>query len=147
MKEFFVLAFFDEGHSMVEVSALFVLLPLKKFWLKLVAQTLGFFLIWQTKFNWYSIHLLNHEWHLTILHKLQIRQSLILSPGPPIPTNLLCLPTYSINLCSLSTVCSYSWQFSNLCTLQRKSHLCIPFLGIDGPQSQFPHSRVCERFI
>ncbi len=31
--------------------------------------------------------------------------------------------------------------------LQRKSHLCIPFLGIAWPQSQFPHSRVCERFI
>jgi hypothetical protein len=24
-------------------------------------------------------------------------------------------------------------------TLQRKSHLCIPFLGIVWPQSQFPH--------
>jgi hypothetical protein len=31
-------------------------------------------------------------------------------------------------------------------TLQRKSHLCIPFLGL-GPQSQVPHSCVCERFI
>jgi hypothetical protein len=31
--------------------------------------------------------------------------------------------------------------------LQRKSHLCIPFLGIARPQSQFPHSCVCERFI
>jgi hypothetical protein len=30
--------------------------------------------------------------------------------------------------------------------LQRKSHLCIPFLGIARPQSQFPHSCVCERF-
>ena len=30
-------------------------------------------------------------------------------------------------------------------TLQRKSHLCIPFLGIALPQSQFPHSCVCER--
>jgi hypothetical protein len=25
-----------------------------------------------------------------------------------------------------------------LCTLQGKSHLCIPFLGIARPQSQFP---------
>ncbi len=33
-----------------------------------------------------------------------------------------------------------------LATLQGKSHLCIPFLGIAGPQSQFPHSCVCERF-
>ena len=32
-------------------------------------------------------------------------------------------------------------------TLQRKSHLCIPFLGTARPQSQFPHSCVCERFI
>jgi hypothetical protein len=31
-------------------------------------------------------------------------------------------------------------------TLQRKSHLCIPFLGIARLQSQFPHSCVCERF-
>ncbi len=28
-----------------------------------------------------------------------------------------------------------------------KSHLCNPFLGIAPPQSQFPHSWVCERFI
>ncbi len=32
-------------------------------------------------------------------------------------------------------------------TLQGKFHLCIPFLGIVGPQSQFPHSCVYERFI
>ncbi len=32
-------------------------------------------------------------------------------------------------------------------TLQGKSHLCIPFLGIARPQSQFPHSCVCEQFI
>ncbi len=29
--------------------------------------------------------------------------------------------------------------------LQRKPHLCIPVLGIARPQSQFPHSFVCER--
>jgi hypothetical protein len=29
--------------------------------------------------------------------------------------------------------------------LQRKSQLCIPFLRIARPQSQFPHSCVCER--
>ncbi len=34
-----------------------------------------------------------------------------------------------------------------LYTLRRKSHLCIPFLRIVRPQSQFPHSCVCERFI
>ncbi len=32
-------------------------------------------------------------------------------------------------------------------TLQRKCYLCILFLGIVRPQSQFPHSRVCEKFI
>ncbi len=34
-------------------------------------------------------------------------------------------------------------------TLQRKSHLCIPFLRIARPPPQFPHSCVCvgERFI
>jgi hypothetical protein len=31
--------------------------------------------------------------------------------------------------------------------LQGKSHVCIPFLGIARPQSQFPHLCVCERFI
>jgi hypothetical protein len=31
--------------------------------------------------------------------------------------------------------------------LQRKSYLSIFFLGIARPQSQFPHSCVCERFI
>ncbi len=35
----------------------------------------------------------------------------------------------------------------NWIALQRKSHLCIPFLGIARPQPQFPHSCVCERFI
>ena len=31
--------------------------------------------------------------------------------------------------------------------LQGKFHLCSPFLGIARPQSQCPHSCVCERFI
>ncbi len=31
--------------------------------------------------------------------------------------------------------------------VQQNSYLCIPFLGIARPQSQFPHSCVCERFI
>jgi hypothetical protein len=31
--------------------------------------------------------------------------------------------------------------------LQRKSHLCIPFLGIARPQSQFLHSCVSEQCI
>ncbi len=36
------------------------------------------------------------------------------------------------------------WMYS---ALQRKSHIGIPFLGIAWPQSQFPYSCVCERFI
>jgi hypothetical protein len=32
-------------------------------------------------------------------------------------------------------------------TLKGKSRLCIPFLGIARPQTQFPHSCGCERFI
>ncbi len=32
-------------------------------------------------------------------------------------------------------------------TLQRQFRLCIPFLVIARPRSQFPHSCVCERFI
>jgi hypothetical protein len=31
------------------------------------------------------------------------------------------------------------WQ-AKVTILQRKSHLCIPFLGIARPQSQFSHS-------
>ncbi len=40
-----------------------------------------------------------------------------------------------------------TYSQSDWYSLQVKSHLCIPFLGIAGPQSQFPHSCVCERFI
>ncbi len=35
----------------------------------------------------------------------------------------------------------YCWL---MWALQRKSHLCIPFLGIARPQSQFPHS--CDSY-
>jgi hypothetical protein len=38
-------------------------------------------------------------------------------------------------------------QLKGWYTLQRKSHLCVPRKGIAPPQSQFPHSCVCERFI
>ncbi len=37
--------------------------------------------------------------------------------------------------------------YSAQTALQGKTHLCIPFLGIARPQSQFPHSCVCEGFI
>ncbi len=36
----------------------------------------------------------------------------------------------------------YSWE-----TLQRNLNLCFPRKGIARPQSQFPHSCVCERSI
>jgi hypothetical protein len=35
----------------------------------------------------------------------------------------------------------------NFPTLLRKSHLCIPFLGISRPKSQFQHSCVYEQLI
>ncbi len=38
-------------------------------------------------------------------------------------------------------------KFKSMTALQRKSHLCIPFLGIARPQPQFQHSCVCELFI
>ncbi len=50
----------------------------------------------------------------------------------------------------------FFWKTQSFCgiiirrgviTLQRKSHLCIPFLGIAQPLSQFPHLCACERFI
>ncbi len=44
-----------------------------------------------------------------------------------------------------SHLCTY--LKAALTTLQRKSHLCIPFLGIARPQYQFPHSYVCGGFI
>ncbi len=42
----------------------------------------------------------------------------------------------------------HAWKFDPAKnTLQGKSHLRIPFLGIARPHSQFTHSCVCERFI
>ncbi len=61
----------------------------------------------------------------------------------------------SLKMESTTTICpwpildSLCWV-ANPChfyTLQRKSDLCIPFLGIARPESQFPYSCVCERFI
>jgi hypothetical protein len=46
-----------------------------------------------------------------------------------------------------SVTCGYSCTLFSACTLQRKSHLCIPSKGIVRPHSRFPHSCVCERFI
>jgi hypothetical protein len=37
-------------------------------------------------------------------------------------------------------------QLNSLLHCNRKNHLCIPFSGNCAPQSQFPHSCVCERF-
>ncbi len=44
-------------------------------------------------------------------------------------------------------ITSCQGHLCDVATLQGKSHFCIPFLGNAGPQSQFPHSCVCERFI
>ncbi len=62
------------------------------------------------------------------------------SPLPPSPGGETVQP-YSI----LKTDTGLSTHAGS--TLQGKSHLCIPFLGIARPQSQLPHSCVCERFI
>jgi len=66
-------------------------------------------------------------------------------------------PTVRTRSAQVFSLC-HSWillkpKFSNLLnsstlhTLQRKSHLFIPKKGIARPQSQFPHSCICERFI
>jgi hypothetical protein len=47
----------------------------------------------------------------------------------------------------LHTANVYCIMAYSLPSLQRKSHLCILFLEIVWPHSQFPHSCVCERFI
>jgi hypothetical protein len=48
----------------------------------------------------------------------------------------------------LLPVCSlYVSQNTSSPKLQRKSHLYDPRQGIARPQSQFPHSCVCDRFI
>ncbi len=38
-------------------------------------------------------------------------------------------------------------QYIEYIALQRKSHLCIPKKGIARPQSKFPYSCFCERFL
>jgi hypothetical protein len=43
-------------------------------------------------------------------------------------------------------ICVMTDEASFVRALQRKSHLCIPFLEIARPQSQFPHSCFCERY-
>ncbi len=55
-------------------------------------------------------------------------------------------PYISLILSQLGKIVLLCEHLYTLATLQGKSHLCIPFLRIAGPQSQFPHSCVCERF-
>ncbi len=52
---------------------------------------------------------------------------------------------FTLTYC-VSVFCQfYSWW---CCALQRKSHLCIPFLGIARPQSNFPiHVSVSDLYI
>ncbi len=40
-----------------------------------------------------------------------------------------------------------NFSYTSFSTLQRKFHLCTPRKGIVRPQSQFPNSFVCDRFI
>ncbi len=54
-----------------------------------------------------------------------------------------CFPTIVCKLFKINMPCFLVLQ----CTLQQKFLLCIPFLGIARPQSQFPLICVCERFI
>ncbi len=49
-------------------------------------------------------------------------------------------------LCLFPTLILFSTLPLFPTAMQRKSHLCIPFLGIARPQSQSPHSFVCEQF-
>jgi hypothetical protein len=52
-----------------------------------------------------------------------------------------------LGICGFGNVNLTCLRYNADATLQRKSHLCVPFLGISRPQYQFPHSSVCERFI
>jgi hypothetical protein len=62
--------------------------------------------------------------------------------SPPPPPLSISAPSEHLSFSSFSLCCRHSTP-----TLQGKSHLCIPFLGIARPQSLFPHSCVCEQFI
>jgi hypothetical protein len=82
------------------------------------------------------------------------------APPPPPPLTSLTSPPPLKSLTSPSMVLDLP-PLSSLSTgndrklgggclmikMQGKSHLCLSFLGIARPQSQFPHSCVCERFI
>ncbi len=65
--------------------------------------------------------------------------------SPPSPCESPAVPFRpSCGFVASSKTCS---DDGTLYTLQRKSHLCISLMGIARPQSQFPHSCVCERII
>jgi hypothetical protein len=62
-------------------------------------------------------------------------------------TSIHFLSNYGFNCSALCPfICNKVFNCS-FYTLQRKSHLCIPRKGIARPQSKYPHSCVCERFI
>ncbi len=58
-------------------------------------------------------------------------------PPPPHALSFLQQSLYHRNISSLKTIYA----------LQRNFELCIPRKGIARPESQFPHSCVCERSI
>jgi hypothetical protein len=63
---------------------------------------------------------------------------------------LLCVPIMCISSDGLEwekLFCWHSVTGVQSPALQRKSHLSVPILGIERPQSQFLHSCVCERFV
>jgi hypothetical protein len=74
-------------------------------------------------------------WRGNEMKKTSARSARARTRGQTPLVTYVCLTIFKVNLESLYH-----------CTLQLKSHLCIPFLGLAQPQSQFPHSRVCERF-
>ncbi len=92
--------------------------------------------------NWATTH---HYWAMPHC-KLACDLWSLFSPLSPLSSctasTVPCTRTPSPVRCTCT--CS---QISLYSSLQRKSHLCIPFLGIARPQPQFPHSCVCEQFI
>ncbi len=58
-----------------------------------------------------------------------------------------CFSKYFLEASHYQRYTSVRYLSSFCITLQRKFHLYIYFLGIARPQSQCPHSCVCERFL
>ncbi len=75
-----------------------------------------------------------------------------LAQQPPIRRGQVPQTTNLWKFCVFYFYCTYVSSLTllskeSLHAVKGKSHLCIPFLEIVRPQSQFPHSCVCEQFI